>query len=221
MYGMAMRLEDREVQDFLRETRGALGDRNVRAVVGRAGTNKLRSHLVDYDRSHANALGGKRTHFYAQAARSTHYEDVAGGVILVISHVGIGLRYFGTDALPGGKLRPVNARLLAIPATRKAHGRRPREFDNLQLVMFGSTGIGALMERAHSEISFSSTGRIRRGRTVRGKRRKIYYWLVPEVEQKGDPDVLPSESALMDAIVPPAHQYVRAIREGNARRANR
>jgi len=204
MFGMAIKIRDRHIHRLLREVKGALADDNVKHVIGRAGSTTVRDHLFGMDMSETNALGGKRTHFYANAARATHYELISNGVAIVISHTGIALRRYG------GTVRPVNARLLAVPNIKEAHGRRPREFDNLVAVMFGRTGIGALMERSHSDIGSR--------RTVRGRARRIYYWLVPETHHQPNPDVLPTARELLESVLPPARDYARRTLESRRAR---
>jgi hypothetical protein len=204
VYSMSMKVSDRKVRQFVREMKGALGDDNVKHVAGRAGVNVLRDHLFDLDRTRRNSMGGRRSHFFAHAGRATNYSLVTAGVSLNINHAGIALRYFG------GTVRPVNSRLLAIPADKSTHGTRPREHNNLVLVMFGDSGIGALMERSHSEISIGKKG-VTRGRTVRGRNRAIKFWLVPETEHDPDPTVLPTTGELLDGIREPVHAYIHRI----------
>lgn len=45
------------------------------------------------------------------------------------SHWGLRLQQYGSDKLPGQRIRPVNKKALTIPVTAEAHGRSTREFE--------------------------------------------------------------------------------------------
>ena len=70
----------------------------VNAVVGRAVMNEVKRHLFEFGKANPNKLGGKRTHFYGDAAKSTHVENVSGGSNVTVSHTGIRQR------IKGGKI---------------------------------------------------------------------------------------------------------------------
>ncbi|MBI4027887.1 MAG: hypothetical protein HY360_23080 [Verrucomicrobia bacterium] len=165
----------------------------VRSVGGRALVNTLRAHFFRLDRERANQLGGKRTHFYGQVARSVQDPRLDGDTINVsINHIGIAQRYFG------GEITPKKAKYLTIPARAEAYGKRAREFDDLQ-ILFGRGGPVALVQREQLEITL---GRKRK----KGDRKVeteeivgggIFYWLVKSVTQKPDPTILPPENELL------------------------
>lgn len=170
----------------LAELRGGLDQERVNAVIGGSARRIVQDHLRTLDKSKANKLGGKRTHYFAQAARSTNYRSDVDGVTVAISQVGIGLRYFG------GEVRPVNGKYLTIPARAEAHGRRAGEFNNLEIV-WGKNGPRALAERRATAIRFNKKG-VSRGETRGGG---IMYWLVKSVTQTPDPDVLPKSDTIL------------------------
>jgi len=145
----------------------------AREVTGRSAVNLIQKHLRDRDRTHPNKLGGRRTHFYAAAARGTSFQLVADGALIAINKEGIRQR------LLGGTIRPIRAKALAIPARPEAHGRSPREFDDLFLV---------------KRASFAALAR-KSGRTIR-----IMYWLRKSVTQRPDPDVLPSRQTIAEHV---------------------
>ncbi len=170
------------------------------AAVGRKVIGLLRDHLYQRDKT-PNALGGKRTHFYAEAARSTHYEVQPDGVLFGIEKVGIRQR------LQGGTIRPVNRKYLTIPAIAAAHGRRALEFDNLQFVRFGkgASAPAALIEKpAGASVKGKKVAGGKKFTKATGYKRRVFYWLVKSVNQKADPGVLPTEGAIriaaLDAI---------------------
>jgi len=187
----------------LRNLARGLTDRRVRMIVGRAAVGEVKAHFRELDRSRSNSLGGKRTHFYAKAGRSTHQRNLADGVAVVISHTGIAQRYFG------GTIRPVNAKRLAIPARAEAHGKRPREFSNLEVVYFRS-GAMALQERSATSLRKTKKG-FKKGKSVGGG---IMFWLVKQVTHKADPSVLPTERRLADNAERVLVSYIEAVARG-------
>jgi len=171
----------------------------VNPVVGRAGVNVVRQHLFSVDQTHANKLGGKRTHFFADAARSTNFREEGSGVTVSINHVGIGLRYFG------GEVRPQNAKVLTIPAIAEAHGRRAGEFQNLEIVWPKGRSTGALVEVQHTEIKVMKDRRKGQEGKFRIKKvrdvgyGKVFFWLVAKATMQPDPSVLPSGDLIATA----------------------
>lgn len=207
MYGLSISIDSGDVRDIMIRVGAGVRPGALSPVMGRAGVNLLKRHLRDYNASHPNALGGKRTNFYAQAARATSFQPTSQGVDLVISHTGIAQRYHG------GEIRPVNGKLLTIPAAPEAHGRRAGEFDNLELIGSKTAGFLALVERQSTEISF---GRKRKDGTrkvkVKGQRGgKVMFWLTPRVNQKGDPNVLPDQDDITREIRGQVLTYLHRI----------
>jgi hypothetical protein len=167
-------------------------------VGGRAVAGFLRDYLFNLDAERPNKMGGDRTHFYADAARSVQVPEVSGGTASVsINHVGLAQR------LLGGPIKPVVATLLAEPARAEAYGKAPREFDDLEFVPTRNGGM--LVQALQIQIT-------------RGKRKGDYstttvgalamYWLVPEVDQDADPTVLPSETALAGCATGAMSDYI-------------
>src|SRR4051794_32499117 len=74
----------------------------------------------------SNKMGFPSTGFWRDAVRSTNYRIEDDGAVVTVNKIGVRLRYFGTEGLPGGVLRPVNAKMLAIPAHPDAYGKSPR-----------------------------------------------------------------------------------------------
>jgi len=115
---------------WLAQITGDLKSPELKEIIGRAARNKIRAHLFALNSSRANRLGGKRTNFYAHAARSTHHRATSDGALVSINHVGIAQRRFG------GTIRPRASKMLTIPAHPAAYGRRAREIPGLKLVPF-------------------------------------------------------------------------------------
>ena len=178
-----------EVQDGstrpLQHTLAALEPERVNPVLARAVSNQTRRHLFARDSTHANTMGGKRTHFYGDCARSTLSGVEPDGFFVSINQVGFRQR------LEGGTIQMQN-KLLTIPARSEAYGRRATEFNNLRFVMFRS-GTKALMtsNRPSGYARSSKTGvKLKKAARMPGL---IMFWLVPSVTQKPDPGVLPTE----------------------------
>lgn len=171
-------------------------------VIGRSGANTVRQHLFGLNSTRPNRLGGRRTNFYAAAARGTSFRTVGSAVVVSIAQVGIALRFFGTAGLPGGVMVPKTRKFLTIPARAEAHGKRASEFNDLELV-FGRGGIPvALARRAQSTV-----GRVKDRKTgrhafvSRGEAGgEIMFWLVKSVTQRPDPSVLPTRSEIFTNI---------------------
>lgn len=192
------------------------------SVAGRAGRNVLVKHLRDYDRSHPNQIGGARTNFYAKAADSVNFTVISDDVVAIsINAIGIALQYYGTAGLPGGVLRPVHAQYLTIPATPEAHGKRAREFHDLEVGWaydpIQNRDRLALVRREATTLVFKR-------RKIDGAPRRValpggqqggepVFWLVRSVKFDGHPDLLPSEEALADKIYAAVEDYLGLLDE--------
>ncbi|HEU0123992.1 MAG TPA: hypothetical protein VFQ91_25900, partial [Bryobacteraceae bacterium] len=169
-----------------------LSPATVAKVAGREGQNFTRQHFIRLNAERPNELGGKRTNFYAQAARGTTHTADAKGATISVNQVGIRQRIQGGTILPkraGG--------FLTIPARAEAHGKSAREFNNLK-VLYGRGGQPvALVEADATRVKqtkkgFKSIGEIGGG---------VMYWLVKRVEQQPDPSVMPDLRAMGERIV--------------------
>lgn len=164
---------------------------DVRRVMGRAIGTTLRKHYTKLDRERPNQLGGKRTHFWGQVRRSVQQPMLVGGdgVRVDTNHVGAAQRYFGGDieAKPGKKL--------TIPVHPEAHGKRAREFDDLDPIYFDN-GDGILV-RPNDE-SPNGIG-------------EVYYLLRQRVHQEEDPTVLPTEEELQQAAFTAGDEHIRTL----------
>lgn len=192
----------------------AVQPERIGPVVGRSAVNTIRTHLFGVNNSRPNALGGRRTNFYATAARGTSFVVVPDGVIVSISNVGIRQRILG------GTIRPkAGKKFLTIPATPEAHGKRASEFDDL-VVVFGAGGrpIGlahALFRRTRAQLK-ALPARLRVGTTKAvGQHGGMVFWFATSVTQKGDPTLLPYP----EQIYSQARQDVNAFVQRAADRA--
>jgi hypothetical protein len=205
-------LTDRATPLLLRLGSG-LRSGGLEKVMERALVNKVQGHLFRLNNERANQLGGVRTNFYSQAAKSTHGSSERGRVTVTISHVGIRQRYYG------GVIRPkAGKKYLTIPVAPEAHGKRAREFSNLR---FGFTEgrFGGLVPA----LVKTSASRIRIGRQRKDGSRSVkqigatggeaVFILARQVFQRPDPAVLPTPAELETTALKAAQDYVdRQIR---------
>lgn len=154
---------DKQVQKFLNIIKGSAESRIVRTAIGEGGTDDLRNNFYEKDKV-PNQLGGKRTHFYRQAGDSTGYDLTPEGATVFATKLGIMQRWKGgyIQAKPGG--------WLTIPIDAEAHGKRAREFTDLEV----------------------------RGRFLVDSTDKALYVLKKRVWQDGDPTVVPSNKVLQE-----------------------
>ncbi len=172
----------------LRRLQQGLQPARLAPIVGRAGRNAVREHLFGRDAT-PNRLGGRRTHYYGQAARSTAFTVEGGTVTIAVTQIGIRQRFYG------GTIKPKTAKYLTIPVNPAAHGKTAREFGDLVFV-FGAGGRPIALARK-----------------ARGKRRfgEIMYLLLKSVTQQPDPSTLPSMPALASAIRPELDKYINLL----------
>ena len=119
----------------------------LKRIVGESAVRIFVRHLRAVDRAKPNAIGGKRTHFYADAARQTSYAEISDGVVVSINKLGLRQR------VVGGTIRK-KSKWLTIPAHPDAHGKRASQFGKLE-VIFNHEG---------RPVALARPGRARGGR---------------------------------------------------------
>jgi hypothetical protein len=167
----------------------------VAAVGGRAVAGFLRDYLFQLDEERPNKMGGQRTHFFADAARSVQTPQVAGGTATVsINHIGLAQRLLGGTITAGHNISSKTGQLtslLAVPAQAEAYGKTPGEFSDLEFVPTRKGGM--LVQSLQTQIMRGKHKGDWGTTTVGGL---VMYWLTPEVTQDADPSVLPGEKAM-------------------------
>jgi hypothetical protein len=185
---------------------------NVARVGGRGVANYLRQWFFDLDKKRANKLGGKRTHFFGDVARSVQNPAVSNGEASVaINHLGLAQRWLGgiiragsgTSTRSGGPTK-----YLAIPANYESYGKTPAEFSGLEFFPTKrGGGLRAVRSVAtHLKSDSKAKGARRASHDELGS--VVLFWLVPEVTQKPDPSVMPDESALIKSAIRPMESYL-------------
>ena len=173
---------------------------------------RVLNHLVNYSATHPNKMGGKRTQWIALAGESAHSESRPGTIEVSVSDPTGAFEHFLTGGqVPAGG---PGEKLLTIPATPEAYGKRASEFHNLRFsFIHGPNTVGALVGPG-----VSSTG-IELGRKHKGQRKfkatssgvdynKVFFWLARSVNQVGHPDLLPTSDQLIDTALEAAEEYL-------------
>lgn len=189
--GIQFTLADLATPALVRLGTGVRGP-EIKAAMGGAVRRELRRHLRDLDTKKANKLGGARTNFYGRAAAAVQVPRVTSdGVTVSINHLGLAQRFFGgeIEAQPGGPL-------LTIPVNPAAHGRRAREFDDLEFVPSGpEPAAQALLVRKQPGSDFG----------------EVFYVLKQRVVQEPDPEVLPGDDVIVPAVMAAIEAQAKVI----------
>lgn len=197
--------------DLLKAQRAALDSDGAKHAAGRGCRRLLMDYFHNLDRSRPNAAGGKRTHFYASAARNISYVVDDAGAVVTIHQQGIAQRYYG------GEIKPVNSRYLTIPVDPSAYGRRAGEFDNLS-VQWGLTKGGRprpmfLVQDTHYKYKTGKNRKtgVKEVKSAEYKAGKIMYYLALSVHQEADKSVLPSDDLINQAAMNSITDYILTV----------
>ncbi len=172
------------------EINRVLKDGSVEEAMGKGATNAVKSHLFKINSSRPNKLGGQRTNFYSDAAKSTSFTFKPGSVEINVNKVGIRQR------VEGGTIRPVNKKFLTIPAVAEAHGRQASEF-KLNLATNSKGEPYALVDRGTGGFSRKK----RKFMSVGSTEGRVIFWLAKQAVQKADPSVMPTEEEVSKAAM--------------------
>lgn len=190
---IAINIHDGEASARLE--RIALQAKNPRALlaeVGRRAGNELKKHFRLRDRD-PNKLGGARTHFWIGVSRSVSAPVPMGsfgvsGVRIDITHPGFAQKVFG------GRIVPKRARALTIPVHPAAHGRRASVLANEGVKLF-------VLKTGPSKLGVLAAKQPDGGM-------EVYYVLSRGVDQEADPQAMPAEGALAEAVRDQAEKHI-------------
>lgn len=176
-------------------------------VAGRAGANVYRTWFRNLNAARPNALGGKRTNFWAKAATAVGHEATDDGAVVYTNHTGVNYQRYGGILRPSGRPSAVTGRAivnLAIPARSEAHGRLPSEFNNLVPMIRRRNGkptAVALVEADSQDVKFGNARKDGTRKVTRGRERGgiVMYWLVKQARKNPDEDVFPPAKLVSDA----------------------
>lgn len=184
---ITIRLNKDEVTPHLRKLlRQADTNGPLAKVLGRAGANELKKYFRARNAASPNKLGGTRTNFWTAVRQSVQSPNILPGrIVISITHPAIAQKVYG------GTISAKKAKNLAIPIHPKAHGKSPRVFTNLQFAMTG-TGTKLLGLRENGGLVW-------------------LYVLKPSVYQDRDPEALPKDSTMGDALERAGNIHMRRV----------
>ncbi len=167
-------------------------------VLGRELVNRLRDHFRGKAQSEPNKLGGTRTYFWNQIARSVNQPVIDAGESTV--RVQVSDPRFA-QKLFGGTIRAKQAKALTIPLTPEAYGRTAATFEHetgkrLFLVKKGDVAEGL------GYLAINEGGKI-----------TAEYALRTSVFQDPDPTALPDMDVVKDQVLAAGQDFVEIIGE--------
>lgn len=192
---MMLQFQDTKFQvEFARKIALAKNPRAVLLASGREAGNQLRAHFRMRDRSSANQMSERRSHFWLQIARSVNQPELENPttVSVTISDPRFAQKLFG------GPIRAKPDGALTIPVEERAYDRTSKTFESetgLKLFLV-RTGKGAF---ENAVLAVHEPGQ--KGFTVE-------YLLTKSVTQAADTEALPEKSALERAILDRAQKVL-------------
>jgi hypothetical protein len=179
--------------EFSRKIAAAKNPTAILLNSGREVANQLKKHFRAKDRSGANKMSERRSHFWLAVSRTVQNPELSGNTVSVaINDPRFAQKVFG------GPIVAKEAEALTIPEEERAYGRTTQTFEaetGLKLFLI-RTGKGAF-ENAVLAVKDDSG----RGFTVE-------YLLTKSVDQKADTDALPNKTALETAILARAQKVL-------------
>jgi hypothetical protein len=172
-----------------------VGEKAILSVAGRAVSQHTRRFYQLKNVQEPNRLGGKRTNFWADVARSVSQPTPKGKnqVEIVVAHPDIAQKVLG------GAIVPKLAKMLTIPANPIAHGKRAASF-NLSFAIVD--GRMALVSKDAFRKKFKTQKDHGMGviseikQDVRISPGDVIFWLVRKAVQKAWPNSLPAQDRL-------------------------
>lgn len=206
---------DGQALERLQQFQENLTDDGKKHAAGRGVRRLLMDYLGGLDASHANKIGGKRTHYYADAARNTSYDITSDGADVKTHQIGIALHYYGGIVKPTG-----GRRFLTIPVDPSAYGRRAGEFDNLDIA-WGRTqggkprpiGLVTKNEWAYQTKKNRKSG-VKEVVSASWSAGKWMYALVYSATIPADKDILPAEDSIQLAALTAITDYIISKQRG-------
>lgn len=152
-----------------------------------------------------NTKGWPSTGFYEKFARNVRWLPQPDGVAVAILPVVIKGRQVGLQQrVFGGVIRPVSAKMLAIPISPVSYGKVPSDFPDLFLL---KTPKGAYLVQRGEKVSEKTGRTVRRrglgghaGRRLRANLNFLFV-LKASVSQTGNRNVLPSDSEYLETAM--------------------
>jgi hypothetical protein len=156
-------------------------------AMGRGLANVLKAHFRSRNADSPNKLGGKRTNFWSRVAQGVQNPVAeSAGVSVTVSHPAIRQKY------QGGTIKAKPGKALAIPVAPQAHGKSPRVFNNLTLLIVGPKKTALLAKKERGKDRFTT-----------------YYILKKQVTQAKDPRTLPRDSAMLEGAAAAGRTWLK------------
>jgi hypothetical protein len=174
---------------------------------GREVGNLLKTHFRAKDKSSANKLSERRSHFWLQVARAVSNPEQTGynAITVTITDPRFAQRLFG------GTIHAKNAGALTIPVEERAYGRTAAVFER-------ETGLKLfLVKTGGSDANSFENAVLAVKENENSKAFTVEYLLTPSVSQEADPDALPQKAVLENAVIRRAQRVLdRQIADNNA-----
>ena len=170
----------------------ALKDRSgLHRAMAKGGRELVQGHFAKFAMGNRNRFGRPST-FWKRMRGATRDESSAQSAAVVMERE-VALRRFG------GTIRPTGTRkMLSIPVDPRAYRKKATSFDGLFVVKFKK---GTKQGGGKGSVFL-----VRKGR--KGAL-ELMYLLTPKATIKPNPDVLPSDAALADAVKEAATEYLK------------
>lgn len=177
--------------ELLRKVRNPVG---LLKVSGRELANQLIKHFRARDRSGANKLSPRRSHFWLAVSRTVGQPFQSGynAISVTIADPRLPIKVLG------GTIVPKAAGALTIPVEERAYDRTAATFEaetGLKLILI-KIGGGQRSEFENAVLAVKEGGGL-----------VVEYILTQRAEQQPDPDALPPRSQLEAAILARAKSY--------------
>jgi hypothetical protein len=200
---LALKIAVSGLDEVQKNVAGALTSPEALTVGSGAMANLTRNHLWALEGSRPNQLGGARTNFWSNAAKSillgTPLKD---SMAFTINQVGLAQRWLGGTIKAGAGISSktgLATKFLAIPARSESYGKTPGEFSDLTFQPRGHDR-GSLVQKLYGPEGSSGVSNVVAS--------LVMFWLVPEVTQRADPSVLPTEGELATAAAGAMGSYL-------------
>jgi hypothetical protein len=146
-----------------------------------------------------NKRGWPSQHYWGEAASGVYGTPTRDGCTITVPKIGFAMHATGEP----GEINPVKARMLTIPATPEAYGRRAREFSNLKIAYCrrgGKLVAYALVQAGDGDQTHAI--KLATGRSVgRASPGKVIFWLKESVQTAAyTPSPIPSDADCSAAI---------------------
>lgn len=172
----------------------AKNPRTILLSAGREVGTRLKAHFRARDKSSANHLSERRSHFWLAVSRTVQNPQMEGEntVSVTINHPAFAQKVYG------GTIRAKVAEALTIPVEERAYGRTTATFE-------AETGLKLFLLRT-GKGAFQSAVLAVKDDTARGF--TVEYILTKSVTQQADPEALPDKSAMELAILARAQRVL-------------